>query len=230
MEIVHEQRDLERYMREAVKVSNDSPRAAGPLPVQRHRVRRGRHARQPRCTFIGGVMEHIEQAGVHSGDSACSLPPYYLSQPTIGESSARPPPWRYRPECGGPDERAVRHPGKPGQAGRDLRAGVNPAPRARCRSFPRPPGIQLAKVAARCMAGQTLASQGHHRSHPPYFSVKERVPVRQVPWRGHHPRPRDEVHRRSDGRGQDLWRNLQVKGSWAPGTSCAATRARCSSR
>jgi carbamoyl-phosphate synthase large subunit len=75
MEIVHEQRDLERYMREAVKVSNDSPvlldrflNDAIECDVDCLRDPEGQ-------TFIGGVMEHIEQAGVHSGDSACSLPP-----------------------------------------------------------------------------------------------------------------------------------------------------------
>ncbi|MGB9108195.1 MAG: carbamoyl-phosphate synthase large subunit, partial [Telluria sp.] len=77
MEIVHEQRDLERYMREAVKVSNDSP-------VLLDRFLNDAIECDVDCisdgetTFIGGVMEHIEQAGVHSGDSACSLPPYSL--------------------------------------------------------------------------------------------------------------------------------------------------------
>ncbi|HNR83274.1 carbamoyl-phosphate synthase large subunit, partial [Ottowia sp.] len=85
MEIVHEQRDLERYMREAVKVSNDSPvlldrflSDAIECDVDAVRDSTGR-------VFIGGVMEHIEQAGVHSGDSACSLPPYYLSAATVAE-------------------------------------------------------------------------------------------------------------------------------------------------
>src|ERR1700712_2029370 len=84
MEIVHEQRDLERYMREAVKVSHDSPvlldrflNDAVECDVDCIRDAEG--------TFIGGVMEHIEQAGVHSGDSACSLPPYSLSNETIAE-------------------------------------------------------------------------------------------------------------------------------------------------
>src|SRR6187549_1958202 len=85
MEIVHEQRDLERYMREAVKVSHDSPvlldrflNDAIEVDVDCLRDPEGR-------TFIGGVMEHIEQAGVHSGDSACSLPPYSLSAETVTE-------------------------------------------------------------------------------------------------------------------------------------------------
>ncbi|HYG05094.1 MAG TPA: carbamoyl-phosphate synthase large subunit, partial [Stenotrophomonas sp.] len=78
MEIVHEQQDLERYMREAVKVSNDSP-------VLLDRFLNNATEVDVDClsdgetVFIGGVMEHIEQAGVHSGDSACSLPPYSLS-------------------------------------------------------------------------------------------------------------------------------------------------------
>ncbi|MBW8901802.1 MAG: carbamoyl-phosphate synthase large subunit, partial [Massilia sp.] len=84
MEIVHEQRDLERYMREAVKVSNDSPVLLDrflndAIEVDVDCISDGE------TTFIGGVMEHIEQAGVHSGDSACSLPPYSLSQATIDE-------------------------------------------------------------------------------------------------------------------------------------------------
>ncbi len=85
MEIVHEQRDLERYMREAVKVSNDSPvlldrflNDAIECDVDCIRDNTG-------ATFIGGVMEHIEQAGVHSGDSACSLPPYSLGADTVAE-------------------------------------------------------------------------------------------------------------------------------------------------
>src|SRR5262245_41368555 len=79
MEIVHEQRELERYMRAAVNVSNDSPVLLDrflndAIEVDVDAVSDGRRV------LIGGIMEHIEQAGVHSGDSACSLPPYSLSQ------------------------------------------------------------------------------------------------------------------------------------------------------
>ncbi|MGA1063092.1 MAG: carbamoyl-phosphate synthase large subunit, partial [Burkholderiaceae bacterium] len=84
MEIVHEQRDLERYMREAVKVSNDSPVLLDrflndAIEVDVDSLSDGKRV------VIGGVMEHIEQAGVHSGDSACSLPPYSLSDSLIAE-------------------------------------------------------------------------------------------------------------------------------------------------
>ncbi|HEX8964583.1 MAG TPA: carbamoyl-phosphate synthase large subunit, partial [Rhodocyclaceae bacterium] len=79
MEIVHEQKDLERYMREAIKVSNDSPVLLDRFlndatEVDVDALSDGKQV------IIGGIMEHIEQAGVHSGDSACSLPPYNLSK------------------------------------------------------------------------------------------------------------------------------------------------------
>jgi len=87
MEIVHEQRELERYMREAVKVSHDSPVLLDrflndAIEVDVDAICDGE------TVLIGGVMEHIEQAGVHSGDSACSLPPFSLS-PTIKDELSR---------------------------------------------------------------------------------------------------------------------------------------------
>jgi carbamoyl-phosphate synthase large subunit len=210
MEIVHEQRDLERYMREAVKVSNDSPvlldrflNDAIECDVDCVRDSAG-------VTFIGGVMEHIEQAGVHSGDSACSLPPYYLSQPTIDEIKRQTAAMAGRPECGGPDERAVRHPGS-GRQGRDLRAGSEPPRLAhgavRFQGHRHPAGQGGGTLHGRPDAGFARHHQGSHAA--VLQREGSRVPVRQVPRRGHHPRPRDEVHRRSDGRGQDLWRSLR---------------------
>src|SRR3546814_20031968 len=82
MEIVHEQQDLERYMREAVKVSNDSPVLLDHFLNNATEVDVDCIA-DGEVVFIGGVMEHIAQAGVHSGDSACSLPPYLLSQELV---------------------------------------------------------------------------------------------------------------------------------------------------
>src|SRR5690625_5553597 len=84
MEIVHEQAELERYMREAVKVSNDAPVLLdhflnNAIEVDVDCISNGEEV------YIGGVMEHIEQAGVHSGDSACSLPPYSLSDEVVQE-------------------------------------------------------------------------------------------------------------------------------------------------
>src|SRR3546814_18178811 len=89
MEIVHEQQDLERYMREAVKVSNDSP-------VLLDRFLNNATEVDVDCladgetVLIGGVMKHIEPAGVHSGDSHCILPPYSLSAGVIAAVHSHP--------------------------------------------------------------------------------------------------------------------------------------------
>ena len=175
MEIVHEQRDLERYMREAVKVSNDSPvlldrflSNAIECDVDCVRDSAG-------VTFIGGVMEHIEQAGVHSGDSACSLPPYYLSKATVDELKRQTAAMAEGLSVVGlmNVQFAIQE-----VDGQDVIYVLEVNPRA-SRTVPfvsKATGIQLAKVAARCMAGQTLASQGITKEvTPPYFSVKEAV-------------------------------------------------------
>jgi carbamoyl-phosphate synthase large subunit len=175
MEIVHEQRDLERYMREAVKVSNDSPvlldrflNDAIECDVDCLRDPEGK-------TFIGGVMEHIEQAGVHSGDSACSLPPYSLSAETVNELKRQSAVMAEALNVIGlmNVQFAIQQ-----DQGRDVVYVLEVNPRA-SRTVPfvsKATGIQLAKVAARCMAGQTLASQGiKNEVTPPYFSVKEAV-------------------------------------------------------
>jgi carbamoyl-phosphate synthase large subunit len=175
MEIVHEQRDLERYMREAVKVSNDSPvlldrflNDAIECDVDCLRDPEGK-------TFIGGVMEHIEQAGVHSGDSACSLPPYSLSAETVNELKRQSAAMAGALNVVGlmNVQFAIQH-----VDGKDVIYVLEVNPRA-SRTVPyvsKATGIQLAKVAARCMAGQTLASQGITKEvTPPYFSVKEAV-------------------------------------------------------
>ena len=175
MEIVHEQRDLERYMREAVKVSNDSPvlldrflNDAIECDVDCLRDPEGK-------TFIGGVMEHIEQAGVHSGDSACSLPPYSLSAKTVTELKRQSAAMAEALHVVGlmNVQFAIQQ-----DQGQDVVYVLEVNPRA-SRTVPfvsKATGIQLAKVAARCMAGQSLASQGiQHEVTPPYFSVKEAV-------------------------------------------------------
>jgi carbamoyl-phosphate synthase large subunit len=174
MEIVHEQRDLERYMREAVKVSNDSP-------VLLDRFLNDAIECDVDCisdgtqTFIGGVMEHIEQAGVHSGDSACSLPPYYLSKATVDELKKQTAAMAKALNVVGlmNVQFAIQE-----IEGKDVIYVLEVNPRA-SRTVPfvsKATGIQLAKVAARCMVGQSLASQGITKEvTPPYFSVKEAV-------------------------------------------------------
>lgn len=174
MEIVHEQRDLERYMREAVKVSNDSP-------VLLDRFLNDAIECDVDClsdgkrVFIGGVMEHIEQAGVHSGDSACSLPPYSLAKDTVEELKRQTAAMAKALNVIGlmNVQFAIQE-----IDGKDVIYVLEVNPRA-SRTVPyvsKATGIQLAKVAARCMVGKSLDEQGVTAEvTPPYFSVKEAV-------------------------------------------------------
>jgi carbamoyl-phosphate synthase large subunit len=96
MEIVYDEKDLKRYIREAVRVQVGRYAAAGrPLSVRRHRSRRRRHVRR-QDTHVAGIMEHIEEAGIHSGDSACSMPPYTLSPRSWPSSPNRRASWPRR--------------------------------------------------------------------------------------------------------------------------------------
>jgi carbamoyl-phosphate synthase large subunit len=178
MEIVHEQRDLERYMREAVKVSHDSPVLLDrflndAIEVDVDCISDGE------STFIGGVMEHIEQAGVHSGDSACSLPPYSLSAATIEELKRQTALMAKGLNVIGlmNVQFAIQQVEQDGKL-QDVVFVLEVNPRA-SRTVPfvsKATGLQLAKIAARCMVGQSLASQGvRNEVVPPYFSVKEAV-------------------------------------------------------
>ncbi len=170
MEIVHEQRDLERYMREAVKVSNDSPVLLDrflndAIEVDVDCLSDGKRV------FIGGVMEHIEQAGVHSGDSACSLPPFSLSQDMIEELK------RQTAQM----SRALNVVGLMNvqfaiQNGNVFVLEVNPRASRTVPYVSKATGIPLAKVAARAMLGRSLDDQGIGAEiNPPYYSVKEAV-------------------------------------------------------
>ena len=170
MEIVHEQNDLERYMREAVKVSNDSP-------VLLDRFLNDAIEIDVDClcdgqqVFIGGVMEHIEQAGVHSGDSACSLPPFSLSAEMTTEIKRQTALMARALNVSGlmNVQFAV-------QKGDVYVLEVNPRASRTVPFVSKATGLQLAKIAARVMAGQTLATQGVTKEViPHYFSVKEAV-------------------------------------------------------
>ncbi|TFW28670.1 carbamoyl-phosphate synthase large subunit [Massilia horti] len=178
MEIVHEQRDLERYMREAVKVSNDSPVLLDrflndAIEVDVDCISDGE------STFIGGVMEHIEQAGVHSGDSACSLPPYSLRQETIDELKRQTALMAKGLNVVGlmNVQFAIQQQEVDGKL-RDTVFVLEVNPRA-SRTVPfvsKATGLQLAKIAARCMVGKSLAQQGiTSEVTPPFYSVKEVV-------------------------------------------------------
>ncbi|MFZ9677410.1 MAG: carbamoyl phosphate synthase large subunit, partial [Quisquiliibacterium sp.] len=178
MEIVHEQRDLERYMREAVKVSNDSPVLLDrflndAIEVDVDCLSDGERV------FIGGVMEHIEQAGVHSGDSACSLPPYSLSAPMVAELKRQTELMARALNVVGlmNVQFAIQYDAAdPAAAGTVYVLEVNPRASRTVPYVSKATGLQLAKIAARCMAGRSLADQGVGAEVVPrYFSVKEAV-------------------------------------------------------
>src|SRR5881296_3901024 len=170
MEIVHEQRDLERYMREAVKVSNDSPVLLDRFLNDAIEVDVDALCDGSRV-IIGGIMEHIEQAGVHSGDSACSLPPFSLSAELQDELRTQTIAMARALKVVGliNVQFAIQ---------RDVIYVLEVNPRA-SRTVPfvgKATGVPLAKIAARCMVGKTLAQQDARAEVVPgYFSVKEAV-------------------------------------------------------
>ena len=170
MEIVYDGHDLRRYMHDAVRVSNESPVLLDrflddAIEVDVDAICDGE------TVLIGGIMEHIEQAGVHSGDSACSLPPYTLT-----------------PAC---QDRMREQMTKLGHALgvvglmnaqfaiKDQEVyvlEVNPRASRTVPFVSKAIGVPLAKVAARCMAGKTLARQGlAGEVQPKHYFVKEAV-------------------------------------------------------
>ncbi len=184
MEIVHGDKDLERYMREAVRVSDKSPVLLDRFLDDAVEVDMDCIADASGAVMIGGIMEHIEQAGVHSGDSACSLPPYTLSAVLQDELRRQTALMARALKVIGLMNVQFAIQG-------DVTAGLDACtvyvlevnPRA-SRTVPfvsKATGQPLAKIAARCMAGQSLADQKDpngqvpHEVVPPYFSVKEAV-------------------------------------------------------
>jgi len=170
MEIVYREDELLRYMRDAVKVSNDSPvlldrflNAA--IEVDVDAVSDGEQV------VIGAIMQHIEQAGVHSGDSACSLPPYSLGEDV--QNAMRDQVKQMAREL---NVKGLMNVQLAWQDGEIYVIEVNPRASRTVPFVSKCIGRSLAKVAARCMAGTSLAEQGFTREVvPPYFSVKEAV-------------------------------------------------------
>lgn len=171
MEIVQEQSQLERYMREAVKVSNESPVLLDRFLNDALEVDVDALCDNTGDVIIGGIMEHVEQAGVHSGDSACSLPPYSLSA-------------KLQDELRDQTKQMARALGVVGlmnvqfaiQGKTVFVLEVNPRASRTVPFVSKACGLQLAKVAARCMIGTSLKAQGVTREIiPPFYSVKEAV-------------------------------------------------------
>ena len=170
MEIVHEQSDLERYMREAVKVSNDSPVLLDRFLNDATEVDVDAIC-DGKAVLIGGIMEHIEQAGVHSGDSACSLPPFSLTPELQDELRKQTVAMAHALKVVGlmNVQFAI-------QNGVIYVLEVNPRASRTVPFVSKATGLALAKIAARCMIGTSLAAQNSTQEVvPPYYSVKEAV-------------------------------------------------------
>ncbi len=170
MEIVYNEDELKRYLREAVQASNDSPVLLDrflddAIEVDVDCVSDGQQV------VIGAIMQHIEQAGVHSGDSACSLPPYSLA-PEI-QNVMRDQTVRMARELGVVGLMNVQFAVK----GNDVYVlEVNPRASRTVPFVSKCIGVSLAKVAARCMAGTSLkAQQFEHEIIPDFYAVKEAV-------------------------------------------------------
>jgi carbamoyl-phosphate synthase large subunit len=176
MEVVHADVDLERYMREAVKVSNDSPVLLDRFLDHAVEVDVDIIADKDGQVLIGGVMEHIEEAGVHSGDSSCSLPPYSLSAAT--QDRLREQVRALAKALNVVGLMNTQFAIQTEADGRDTIFLLEVNPRA-SRTVPfvsKATGMPLAKIAARCMAGKTLAEQGATAEIvPSYYSVKEAI-------------------------------------------------------
>ena len=170
MEIVYREEDLLRYMSDAVRVSDDSPVLldrflSAAIEVDIDAVSDGEQV------VIGAIMQHIEQAGVHSGDSACSLPPYSLPQDV--QEAMRDVVRKMALELGVCGLMNVQ---LAWQDDEIYVIEVNPRASRTVPFVSKAVGVSLAKVAARCMAGQSLQSQGVTKEVvPPYYSVKEAV-------------------------------------------------------
>jgi carbamoyl-phosphate synthase large subunit len=182
MEIVHGDKDLERYMREAVRVSEKSPVLLDrflddAVEVDVDCVSDGVEV------MIGGIMEHIEQAGVHSGDSACSLPPYTLCQELQDELRRQTALMaKGLKVCGLMNVQfAIQGDVRDAAKATVFVLEVNPRASRTVPYVSKATGQALAKIAARCMAGESLAAQRAAGKGikgeviPPYFSIKEAV-------------------------------------------------------
>jgi carbamoyl-phosphate synthase large subunit len=171
MEIVHSDADLTRYIREAVQVSNDSPVLLDRFLDHAVEVDVDVIADAEGNVLVGGIMEHIEEAGVHSGDSSCSLPPYSLSNEMQDELRRQVALMAKELKVIGlmNTQFAI-------QGDTVYILEVNPRASRTVPFVSKATGVPLAKIAARAMAGRTLKAQGATKEViPSYYSVKEAI-------------------------------------------------------
>jgi carbamoyl-phosphate synthase large subunit len=170
MEIVHSDEDLATYMDAAITVSNDSPVLLDrfldlAIEVDVDCICDGERV------LIGGVMEHIEQAGVHSGDSGCSLPPFSLSQDLLDQMHEQ-----VAKLAKGLNVVGLMNTQFAIQNNVVYLLEVNPRASRTVPFVSKAIGIPVAKIAAKVMVGESLAQQGYvNQRIPEYFSVKEAV-------------------------------------------------------
>jgi carbamoyl-phosphate synthase large subunit len=171
MEVVYDDADLSRYIREAVQVSNDSPVLLDRFLDHAVEVDVDIIADTTGNVLVGGIMEHIEEAGVHSGDSSCSLPPYSLSPAVQDELRRQVAVMAKELKVIGlmNTQFAI-------QGDTVFILEVNPRASRTVPFVSKATGVALAKIAARCMAGRSLIDQGTTREViPAYYSVKEAI-------------------------------------------------------
>ena len=171
MEVVYDDADLSRYIREAVQVSNDSPVLLDRFLDHAVEVDVDIIADQEGNVLVGGIMEHIEEAGVHSGDSSCSLPPYSLSQEIQDEMRRQVTLMAKELKVIGlmNTQFAI-------QGDTVFILEVNPRASRTVPFVSKATGVPLAKIAARAMAGRSLIDQNATREViPEYYSVKEAI-------------------------------------------------------
>ena len=171
MEVVYSDEDLSRYIREAVQVSNDSPVLLDRFLDNAVEVDVDVIADREGNVLIGGIMEHIEEAGVHSGDSSCSLPPYTLSAGIQDRLRLQMTELARELKVVGLMNAQFAIQGET-----IFVLEVNPRASRTVPFVSKAIGVPLAKIAARCMVGRSLAEQGATREVvPSYYSVKEAV-------------------------------------------------------
>jgi len=176
MEIVYDDADLSRYIREAVRVSESSPVLLDRFLDHASEVDVDIIADAEGNVLIGGVMEHIEEAGVHSGDSSCSLPPYSLT-PQVQDELRRQVTLLARElkVVGLMNTQFAIQFDKNGVETVYI-LEVNPRASRTVPFVSKATGVALAKIAARCMVGRTLVEQRATREVvPAYYSVKEAI-------------------------------------------------------
>ena len=205
MEIVDDEEGLRRYLTEAVSASEAKPVLVDrfledAIEIDVDAISDGE------TVVVGGIMEHIEEAGVHSGDSACSLPPHSISRETIAEITLQTKALATELSVIGlmNVQFAI-------QRGKIFILEVNPRASRTIPFVSKAIGVPLAKLAAKVMAGRKLADLGIHLGGRagPRLRQGGGLPLHQVPRRRHAARSGNEVDRRGDGDRQDIRRRLR---------------------